>query len=175
VLYIEADGKLIKTYEFDVVAAHECTASDWTIEVPPTGETSGMKAKYCEICNDLIDVGIMEPCGSHSFGEYVTDTEATTENMGIKVRTCDNCGCAEYELIDKLTQIPGEGRIPGDLNGDGTVSLMDSTLLRRYLAGWENVTIDEALADFNGDGKVSMIDSTILRRYLAGWEGVELQ
>jgi len=64
---------------------------------------------------------------------------------------------------------------PGDITGDGKINLMDSTVLRRWLAGWEGVTIDEASADVTGDGKVTMMDSTVLRRYLAGWEGVELQ
>ncbi len=65
-------------------------------------------------------------------------------------------------------------RVPGDINGDGRIALLDSTILRRYLAGWTGVTINESNADVNNDGRVTLLDSTILRRYLAGWTGVEL-
>jgi len=66
-------------------------------------------------------------------------------------------------------------RTPGDVNSDGEVTMMDSTILRRWLANWSDVTIDESNADVNGDGEVTMMDSTILRRYLANWSGVELK
>ncbi len=67
------------------------------------------------------------------------------------------------------------GVVAGDSDGDGKVGMRDSTILRRWLAGWEGVTIDEAAADVTGDGIVTMLDSTVLRRYLAGWSGVELK
>ncbi len=66
-------------------------------------------------------------------------------------------------------------RLSGDVNGDGKVNMLDSTILRRYLAGWENVNINASNADVSGDGKVNMLDSTILRRYLANWDGVVLK
>ncbi len=68
-----------------------------------------------------------------------------------------------------------DDRTPGDVTGDGDISMLDSTILRRWLAGWEGVVIDEANADVTGDGTVTMLDSTILRRYLAGWEDVKLK
>ncbi len=65
-------------------------------------------------------------------------------------------------------------RLPGDVNSDGEVNLLDSTVLRRHLAGWD-ITINASNADVNDDGKVDMKDSTVLRRYLAGWPGVALK
>ncbi len=57
----------------------------------------------------------------------------------------------------------------GDVNEDGEITMQDSALLRRYLAGWD-VTFNEAAADVNGDGMITMADSALLRRYLAGWD-----
>lgn len=57
---------------------------------------------------------------------------------------------------------------PGDMNGDGTVNLKDVVLLRRYIAGGWNVTVDESKADMNGDGKVNLKDVVLLRRIIAG-------
>jgi len=63
---------------------------------------------------------------------------------------------------------------PGDVNSDGTVELLDVTVLRRFIAGWSGVTVDEAAADLSGDGMIGLDDAVILRRYLAGWPGYEL-
>ena len=63
---------------------------------------------------------------------------------------------------------------PGDVNSDGVVELMDVTVLRRFIAGWSGVTVDEAAADLSGDGMIGLDDAVILRRYLAGWPGYEL-
>lgn len=62
-------------------------------------------------------------------------------------------------------------RLPGDVNGDGKVSIKDSVRLAQYLAGW-SVTIQSDNADVNGDGKISIKDSVRLAQYLAGWNVV---
>lgn len=62
----------------------------------------------------------------------------------------------------------------GDVNGDGCVSVLDITALRRGLAGGYGVTLDPATADLNGDGTVGTLDVTLLRQYLAGGYGVTL-
>lgn len=61
----------------------------------------------------------------------------------------------------------------GDVDGDGIVNIKDVTLLRRYVAKWEGVTINLLAADVNGDGVVNIRDVTILRRYVAKWEGYD--
>lgn len=61
--------------------------------------------------------------------------------------------------------------IIGDINGDGSVSLADVTLLLKHIAGWD-VTIDNVAADTNGDGSISLADATLLMKYLANWDVV---
>jgi len=65
-------------------------------------------------------------------------------------------------------------RIAGDVDGSGSVGAADVVILRRYLAGWPGVTINESAADVNGDSIVGAADVIVLRRYLAGWPGVVL-
>lgn len=67
-----------------------------------------------------------------------------------------------------------EGYIPGDINGDGSVTTRDVTTLRRYIAGGYDIFYVEALLDVNGDGVVTTKDVTTLRRYIAGGYGIEL-
>ena len=62
----------------------------------------------------------------------------------------------------------------GDVNGDGTVNLKDVVMIRRYIAGGWNVTINESIADVNGDGNVNLKDVVMIRRYIAGGWDVEL-
>ena len=57
------------------------------------------------------------------------------------------------------------GTIPGDLNGDGKVNVMDLIRLKRYLADGTEVVGN---ADVNGDGKVNVMDLIRLKRYIAG-------
>lgn len=66
-------------------------------------------------------------------------------------------------------------RTPGDVNADGTVSLLDAVVLERYLAGGYGVRVFEANAEVNGDGMVTMLDVAALKRYVVGGYAVELQ
>ena len=58
----------------------------------------------------------------------------------------------------------------GDLDGSGTVDMLDLALLRQLLAGWEVSPSYENTADVNTDGKVDMLDLALLQQWLAGWE-----
>ena len=60
----------------------------------------------------------------------------------------------------------------GDVNNDGRVNLLDSTILARYVAKWPDYTEDTLnmqAADVNNDGRVNLLDSTILERHVAKW------
>lgn len=66
-------------------------------------------------------------------------------------------------------------RTPGDTNGDNEIDLKDVVLIRRYLSGGWNVTINESNADVNQDGYVDLKDVVIIRRYLSGGWNVTLK
>ena len=63
----------------------------------------------------------------------------------------------------------------GNVNGDLTVSLLDISALREYLANYDadtetsTVTIASG-ADANGDGAVTLEDLILLRRYFADYD-----
>lgn len=83
------------------------------------------------------------------------------------------------DIINARIEIDTEGStdslIPGDVNGDGRITQMDVTRLRKYLAGGWDVTIDTVVADVTGDGRITQMDVTRLRKYLAGGWDVELE
>ena len=66
-------------------------------------------------------------------------------------------------------------RTPGDVNNDGMIDLKDVVILRRFLSGGWNVSIDESNSDVNGDHVVDLKDVVIFRRYLSGGWNVTLQ
>jgi hypothetical protein len=83
--------------------------------------------------------------------------------------------------LDEVTIKSATGKITvggssesGDVNGDGSVDGKDATILRRYVSGWANITVNNDAADVNGDGSVNGKDATILRRYVSGWPGITL-
>ena len=65
--------------------------------------------------------------------------------------------------------------ISGDVNEDGVVNIKDATLLRRFVAEWDDVSVHESAADVNRDGVINVKDATLLRRYVAEWDGVVLK
>ena len=57
----------------------------------------------------------------------------------------------------------------GDVNGDGKISVLDATLVQKYLAGLVTLSdTQKAAADVNGDGSVSVLDATQIQKYIAG-------
>lgn len=83
-------------------------------------------------------------------------------------------GAGDWFGTKTLTYMIEPKRIIGDLNDDGEINLKDVVLLRRYIAGGWNVTLDESVADINGDETVNLKDVVLLRRYIAGGWNVEL-
>lgn len=64
--------------------------------------------------------------------------------------------------------------IPGDLNDDGVVNTKDTRLIRQYIAGGYNITINKEAADVNDDGVINTKDTRLIRQYIAGGYGVKL-
>lgn len=63
----------------------------------------------------------------------------------------------------------------GDVDGDGSIGPIDTTLLARYIGNWSNYSdrIDMSAADVNADGNVNTVDSIILSRFVGDWKGYE--
>ena len=75
--------------------------------------------------------------------------------------------CMIAALFPLATPADAASFLRGDLDGDGTVTAVDSLRLLQYQAGMTKY-VEFDLADVNGDGSIDMVDSVLMRRHLAG-------
>lgn len=51
----------------------------------------------------------------------------------------------------------------GDVNSDGDISVVDATLVQKYIVGLEKLTdLQKKSAEVNGDGEISVVDATLI-------------
>ena len=56
----------------------------------------------------------------------------------------------------------------GDVDGDGSVSVVDATFIQSHLAQLDTIDEDRlTCADTNKDGKITIIDATMIQRFIA--------
>ena len=79
-------------------------------------------------------------------------------------------GTKVFRLACAVTVLERSAQIPGDVDGDGVLTLRDVALIRRFLAGGWQIEIDLQAADANADGVVNLKDVAYLLRMLAGWQ-----
>ncbi|MBE6714167.1 MAG: hypothetical protein E7575_02625 [Ruminococcaceae bacterium] len=75
---------------------------------------------------------------------------------------------SDSRMCEMLSADGEEEYILGDVNGDGALSAKDALLLRRCLAGYEDVLANASALDMDASGAVDGADSIIMRKTLAG-------
>lgn len=114
---------------------------------------------------------------------YTSALDLTTKELGDMAYVS-----FDYEYEDEFIYTaewvnnsqPQEEIIPGDLDGDGKVTVQDVTMLQRHIAEFTDEDglplIDElderglSIADYDGDGKVTLDDVTKMQRFIAEFE-----
>lgn len=108
-------------------------------------QTEGSSVKFTVYPYDLGETG--------SYGLYVSST-----NMGYtKV--------AEFSVTDSWEEAP---YTLGDVNMDGSIDVIDASLILRYAANLNTLTdTQKAAADVNGNNSIDVIDASMVLRYAA--------
>jgi len=133
----------------------------------------GYSEYQCSMCGELYRSSFTDSLyGGHTLiNERITE-EPTSKTDGVRLYDCDTCNMTFTEIIPAGTDLtPDDGddtvsSIPGDVDGDGNVTLTDLMLLRRYFSGG-SPEIHTENTDFNGDGVLNLVDITDLSRYLS--------
>lgn len=96
-------------------------------------------------------------------------------NVDISYRYGDifnNDGDLNFEIVNGNVVVLDY--IPGDVYEDGVINSKDTRLIRQYIAGGYDITINESAADVNDDGIINAKDTRLIRRYIAGGYDVVL-
>ena len=103
----------------------------------------------------------------------VSDYYYGTSDTNFGIRPALNLNLTSEIIQSDVSEV---GNIlSGDVNEDGFVDLKDVVVLRRYLSGGWNVTIDEFNSDVNRDHLIDLKDTVLIVRYLVGGWNVTLQ
>lgn len=77
-----------------------------------------------------------------------------------------------YGLSDEAFNVtfnfePNKETLLGDVNGDGEITIVDATILQKYIVG-QTTLDDETLnvADVNKDGAVTVLDATLIQKFV---------
>ena len=103
------------------------------------------------------------------------DAAAGDYRIGLIVRECTNEDWDDIELAVVNGTLTVYDFVYGDANDDGTVSIKDAVLIRKYLASfdYDTETSDVEIgpgADANADGNISIKDVVLIRKYLASFD-----
>lgn len=85
-----------------------------------------------------------------------------------KTVNAENKAKATYTTAITAASGADPGVLPGDVDGNGSVTIDDATMLLRYLAEFDTPGIKLDRADTNRDGAINVRDVTEIQRYLAG-------
>lgn len=165
-LFTGADGSLGGSFNSDKTAFSAVLAGT----VPPGSVKDGKELPTCMLTSEawIYTFTVSVPGGVQENVDYTLGVSADPS-----VGWDDAQGGVSYRhavtLVNPVVKYSGEDLRIGDVNGDGEVDMFDVYVLRRYLAGYEDVGVIPANGDVNGDGEVDMFDVWTLRRYLAGY------
>lgn len=87
------------------------------------------------------------------------------------IATKDANGALSPITKPNVTDDPYGGYEYGDVNGDGSINVLDAILLLQYCAGMSAAQLDDvqlARADVAYDGSVNVLDAILMLRYCAG-------
>ena len=105
--------------------------------------------------------------GNKGTGEMINHSYSSAGKYDVTLTVTDNVGAADIMSITLAVTGGVDKLMEGDANGDGCVSLKDSTAIKRHLVGKKDLTEDQRrCADTNDDSEVSLEDSTLIRRWL---------
>ena len=171
-------------------AQYTYTFAGWTPEIGPVTQDVTYTAR-CDAVLRSFTVRF-DPCGGTTetetlavlYGEAIGELPVPTREGGWVFMGWYTEPAASYLAAGQGTEVTAETvikedttvyahwRLPGDINGDGKVNLIDAQQLMRYVK-YHDVTVVEANLDITGDGKVNLIDAQQLMRY-AKYHDVEI-
>jgi hypothetical protein len=143
-----------KTYVF--------SAENVTVKPNPSAITSGtyhmVNGQFAQ--KDIDNAYFLNAAGSH----FVKATSGTVNAFEAYASNVKPSEATQFQIV-----LDDEGAVetlPGDINNDGSVSILDVITLIEYLDGYSVANMNMDAADYNQDGEISIIDVTALIDFL---------
>ena len=103
---------------------------------------------------------------------FEVDEDGATVKVQIDVSNFDLASKSGAKMTITVSYPEPSGKLYGDINGDGQITIDDATTLQKYIVKMVDLDDDAKIcADVNGDGRISVMDVTFIQRYLAGSTG----
>ena len=135
----------------------------YAVKMAPTLQADGKLEGVCKRCDKKTEV-VLPKLNEEDY-EYQVITEATEQEDGLAQYTYKSAECGTFCFVVTLDQLVVV--LPGDVNDDGVVTILDLMRLANCFAG-KDVEINAANADVNNDGVISVLDLMRLANYFAG-------
>lgn len=132
-----------------------------TVNVCKDETSGGMGPVYFTVEDESI--AVIQPHAEGSSGADVTGLRPGTTTVTAALINGTTASCTITVLGD------APARVPGDADGDGSVSIMDALAILQYDVGW-NIDINVANADANEDGAANILDALLVLQYDVGWD-----
>ena len=135
------------------------------VEIPESVETIGVDA-FCG-CSKILSVTIpygVKSVGAHALGYYYED--AYKKVNGFSVSGYRGTAADEYAAANGFG-FTALGDLLGDVDSDGSVTILDATAIQRKLASLHNDVFIAAASDADGSGELEITDATEIQRFLA--------
>lgn len=181
-MYFTSSGKSTQITKADTILPGGHSFTDRISDVLFSEATCTAGPVYylqCDNCETVSDEYTLEagaPLG-HSYSEWVIMPEPTCTDSGIKRRDCKNCDHYEEETVAAQGHAYEDGFctgcgekdpsiLPGDINCDGRIDLLDANLAAAYYGLNASLTKIQLLAaDVNGDGSVNILDASLIAAF----------
>ena len=141
------------------------TASfDWSPKSPVVGQEVEFDASdSIDPDGDIVSYMWDFDDGSTAFGQVVNHTYSIAQDYTVTLTVKDNKGA-----VATTDHMFSASLMEGDVNQDGYVTLKDSTLIKKWLAGKLKLDQNQLIcANTFDDGDVTLKDSTLIKKWLA--------
>ena len=181
-VFDDADCDFVYDFDFAVMSSNASFSSGNALPIFAgmdgimiLGEASG--GGSCNVTEHFLADGYQFPISDLSM--YRTDEIDFDLGCVVDAQlvTVDDEGNKDYSALYDLDNVIALVKAfyhkeePGDLDGDGDITMKDVLLMRRYIAGLDTLEDYEiTLGDFDGDGDITMKDVLRARRIIAGLE-----
>ena len=118
---------------------------------------------------------LVSGAAAHSWNEGTVVTEPTEDTDGLKIFVCTVCGEVRMDSIPAGDALGGlTPKIPGDVDGNGSVEAADARLALRYSVGLETLNSKQlTVADVDNNRTVDSADARLILRVSVGLETLE--